>query len=416
MNQIRIFIFIALLPTFTLAETLVKERVVKVSIDAEYAPYEFVDKDQKVSGFLPALLREIGRSTGIKFQFYPMSWPEAMKSLQNGEVDLVNMIHTSSRDLKFEFSDPHSVIEQAIFRHKQYQEINSIDSISQHIVILQYFDIAMEMLEKRNDFVSIMVNSRKEGFIQLNENRAAAFFTAYQPGLYILNNNKLDSIEVAQSGLWTQNFCFTAKKGNTEIIKLLNQELTQIKSSGRYNELYQQWMLKPKSWLDQNKHLAAIIGIITLLAIVIISLWILGLKRLVKISTKELQSINKRFSLAADLGGLSIWEWDLISNKIQWDKKGYQLFGLEADDFIVNFENWLSCIHPEDLDYVTENINLAIQGKKLEINYRIIHPDGEIVFIQTKAVASWDKKHQNIIALTGISKQSFSTMSTAFQG
>ena len=167
-----------LLPLLALAEN--KEFL--VAIDAEYAPYEFKDSDGKVKGFLPDLMQEIGLSSGVTFKFIPMNWPTAVQSLESGKVDIINMIRTPERIDKFEFSEPHSGIEPALFRNKSHGDITDIDSISGSIVILQKYDIAIDKLATRNDFSHRIVNSMQEGFIMLNTGNAAAFLTAKQKG------------------------------------------------------------------------------------------------------------------------------------------------------------------------------------------------------------------------------------------
>ena len=159
---------VSLAPSRANADEARIKPVYRVAIDKEYAPYEFVDLDGGIKGFTPDLLREIGRSAGVTFDLRPMDWPEAVAALDEGRIDLINMIRTAQRQEKYAFSAPHSYIRQAIFRHVTADEIGGLESLTGHRVALQRNDIAYEMLADRTDFEKQLVQSKADGFLLLN--------------------------------------------------------------------------------------------------------------------------------------------------------------------------------------------------------------------------------------------------------
>jgi len=292
-------LFLAMLPAATLVDAA-QQRVYKVAIDAEYAPYEFRDIDGQVKGMLPDMLRAIGKAEGVTFEFLPMAWPDAVNSLKNGKVDLLNMIRTPARIGKYEFSNPHSVIVQALFRNKQHDDINSLEDIDGSVIALQQYDIAKEKLAERNDFDAVMVNSKEQGFLGLNSGKVAGFFAAEQPGLYFLKEHEMKNIELAILDLWPQDFCFTAKKGNTAIIALLNTGLAKLKQSGRHTNIVSQWTIKPDSWMKRHAtEVMATIGILLLMA-VSLWLWVFLLRRTVRQRSSELAQEHERLQLSEE--------------------------------------------------------------------------------------------------------------------
>jgi len=104
------------------------KNVYKVAIDKEDEPYEFLNDKNIADGFTPSLLKEIGKKTGVTFEFVPMTLPAAINALKSGEVDIVNMITSQERALQFDFSKPHSRITQALFRNAQNEEIKNLNS------------------------------------------------------------------------------------------------------------------------------------------------------------------------------------------------------------------------------------------------------------------------------------------------
>jgi len=330
-------LFLAMLPAATLVDAA-QQRVYKVAVDAEYAPYEFRDIDGQVKGMLPDMLRAIGKTEGVTFEFLPMAWPDAVNSLKNGKVDLVNMIRTPERIGKYEFSNPHSVIVQALFRNKQHDDINSLDDIDGSVIALQQYDIAKEKLAGRDDFNAVIVNSKEQGFLQLNSGKVAGFFAAEQPGLYFLREHEMKNIELAILNLWPQDFCFAAKKGNTAIIGLLNTGLAKLKKSGRYTNIVSQWTIKPDSWMKRHAtEVVATMGILLLMA-VSLWLWVFLLRRTVRQRSSELSQEHERLQLSEEIhrglldtmpGALLLIQDGLI---VYTNPAGLSMFGMRDAD------------------------------------------------------------------------------------
>lgn len=271
-----------------------QQPVYVVAVDAEYAPYEFVDAAGRVTGFTVALLTDIGAQAGVTFRFVPMSWPDAVTSLDNGTVDLVNMIQTPERAQRYELSEPHSEIEQAIFRTTS-SNISGLDSLSDHTVALQENDIALEKLAGRTDFEKIIVHSKEEGFLMLNAGKVEAFLAAEQPGLELLRQYQLQNVEIAVVGLFPQPFGFAAHKGNTALITLLNTHLQALKTFGAYDTLADKWLSRPAvndSWLV--RHQSQVIGAGFALA-ALVMVWNFSLRQVVKRRTQALLESEAKY-------------------------------------------------------------------------------------------------------------------------
>jgi len=260
----------------------------KVAVDAEYAPYEFRDVDGKVKGMLPDMLRAIGKSAGVEFRFIPMNWPDAVKALEQGRVDILNMIRTPERLGKYEFSNPHTMITQALFRNKSETEIQGVHSIAGHIVALQRSDIANERLARRQNFDRRMVNSKSEGFLKLNAGEVDAYFTAEQPGLFFVQQHEMKHVELAAVSLWPQAFCFTARKGSRAVVVLLNKGLARLKHNGSYGRIVRQWSIRPEGWVAHHTTALIAAAAILLLATLGLWLWVFMLRRTVNMRTRDL--------------------------------------------------------------------------------------------------------------------------------
>lgn len=101
----------------------------------------------------------------------------------------------------------------------------------------------------------------------------------------------------------------------------------------------------------------------------------------------EVEENEFRLKLAAESAQLGIWDWYIQENKLIWDKKMYEIFGLQEDTTANKFETWADSLHPEDKDYAIQEVNSVIMGKKsFDTTFRILKPDGKTAYIKGDAI------------------------------
>jgi PAS domain S-box-containing protein len=100
----------------------------------------------------------------------------------------------------------------------------------------------------------------------------------------------------------------------------------------------------------------------------------------------EADIFNERLNLAVEAAEMGLWDWTAATGKIYWSDLYRQIFGVSADQPLTH-EFWLSYIHPEDRDWVRKKVdalNDPASGGRLQMDYRIIHPDGGIRWISCR--------------------------------
>ncbi|MDK2947769.1 MAG: hypothetical protein PWQ63_929 [Methanolobus sp.] len=111
-----------------------------------------------------------------------------------------------------------------------------------------------------------------------------------------------------------------------------------------------------------------------------------------RINAEEmLGSATQRLTLATKSAGIGIWEWDLKTNSIIWDRKMHGIYGTDPSEFTGEFKYWVKRLHPDDIDKVQKKLNAAVSGiQDIKTEYRIITPKGEIRFLETHAMVKRD--------------------------
>lgn len=69
-----------------------------------------------------------------------------------------------------------------------------------------------------------------------------------------------------------------------------------------------------------------------------------------KRTENALASSEQRLRLAAETAEIGIWDWDLATNTVSWDRQMFRLYGLEPTaNMIVPYQAWADAVLPEDL-------------------------------------------------------------------
>lgn len=86
---------------------------------------------------------------------------------------------------------------------------------------------------------------------------------------------------------------------------------------------------------------------------------------------------EERMRLSHDYANISIWEWDINSNRLLWPETLSSIFGYSNSTSKNSLKNFNRTVHPEDQRMVTTAIAHSIEDDTpYDIEHRIMWPDG----------------------------------------
>ncbi len=106
----------------------------------------------------------------------------------------------------------------------------------------------------------------------------------------------------------------------------------------------------------------------------------------VKHWTDELEQNEKDLQTAQEIAHIGSWSLNPITDKLIWSEEVFRIYGIDSRKSGASVDGFLSAIHPDELDYVTEQYAGAIEGKfSYDIEHRIIRKDsGEIRWVHER--------------------------------
>lgn len=131
----------------------------------------------------------------------------------------------------------------------------------------------------------------------------------------------------------------------------------------------------------EKESMPAILSFLTSFAVMIGSL---GLKQLKQVQAeRELRETEKDLKRAQTVAKVGNWRINVPRNAIIWSDESYRIFGIPRERSI-NYEMFLSCVHPDDREMVDEAWQEALGGKPYDVEHRIV-VGNEIKWVREQA-------------------------------
>ncbi len=104
-----------------------------------------------------------------------------------------------------------------------------------------------------------------------------------------------------------------------------------------------------------------------------------------------------RLALAVRAGGVGIWEYDILNDRLIWDDQMCRLHGISPQDFSGAYDAWQQGLHPQDRERGNDEIQAAQRGEKeFDTEFRVVWPDGSFHDLRALAIVQWNQAGEPI--------------------
>lgn len=100
---------------------------------------------------------------------------------------------------------------------------------------------------------------------------------------------------------------------------------------------------------------------------------------------------------AEKIAKIGSWELLFKENKHYWSKEIYNIFGFNTKEVTPSHENYLSVVHPDDVEMASSAYADSVKNKSnLNIVYRLLLKNGQIKYVNERAITYYDENNEPV--------------------
>jgi PAS domain S-box-containing protein len=112
-----------------------------------------------------------------------------------------------------------------------------------------------------------------------------------------------------------------------------------------------------------------------------------------KRTEEALRKSEERFRLAAQAGKMYAYEWDVATDKVMRSEEHVNVLGFSDEAQQLTRQQLLARVHPDDRVLFGGSVDqLTPQNPTTQISYRMLRPDGSVVWLEKRARAFFDEQ------------------------
>ena len=213
-----------------------------IATDATYAPMEYMDDKGNIVGTDIDIVKAIAEELDIEIEFKNYGWEPLFSAVQNGEVDFAvsSITITDERKETFDFTEPYFAANQLILVPEE-SKVEKFEDLKDSKVSVQINTTGHEIVKGLlgNTSSNIVATETMPLAISemINGDADAAIGDNAVINEYKKNNPKAKLKTVEDDEFEKEYYGLMIKKGNTELVELLNEGIQKIKDNGRLKEI-----------------------------------------------------------------------------------------------------------------------------------------------------------------------------------
>ena len=344
---------------------LKKHPVIRVGIDRNFAPYEWVGKKGHYMGLAADYMRLLEERLGVKFEIIKnKSWPEILKLAKKGEIDLLSCLNKSPQRQEYlNFTKAYISNPRVIINANRNGYIGSLKKLRGKTVVVEKGYLTYDRLSTNYPEIKLLlVDTTSEALTKVSTGEADAYVGDAAFADYSIKKSDLLNLQFAGE---TDNF----SRYRVGVIKP-HPELLSILSKAFNNITLQERQSIENKWMGLTVHTGITSLTLIEISLVIFAIFLLFIFRGYRLnqSKKTIANSEKRLQSILDASPVPQAINDSNLNVTYLNQAFTRNFGYTLED-IPTLAKWWSKAYPDP--YYRESIQQLWQhNQKMQEKYQ----------------------------------------------
>lgn len=203
--------------------------------EAGFAPYEYYDNGEIV-GVDVDIANEIAKEMGKKLVVKDVAFDSIINEVKTGKADfgVAGISYSDERAEEVDFSVNYSVSKQVVIV-KENSAITSTKDIDNKKIAVQLGSIADTYVTDNYNNAEIVRQKKYLAAIEdLKSDKVDAVVMDELPAKEIISSN--NGLKILEGSLANDSYGMVVKKGNSELLNIINKVLNRLKEEGKIEE------------------------------------------------------------------------------------------------------------------------------------------------------------------------------------
>ncbi|MCX7069213.1 MAG: PAS domain S-box protein [Methylococcales bacterium] len=359
--------------------------VIRLAIDKDFAPYEWIDEKGNYVGLTADYIHKVEQILGVKFVIEKdKSWAETLAMAKRGEVEVVSDVNqTPEREQYLNFTAPHASIPVIIVNEAENGFIGSLDNLyGKRIVVEQSYFMQERLRNEHPDIQLVIAKSTNDALAMVNSGAVDAYVGDAALVNYVIKKTGMVNLRFSGDTGYKSEHRMAVTKANPLLINLITKALDSIPNSEKQT-IENRWM---SLQIKQDTTVKTLVkyGSAALFVLFLIVVWNMSLQRQIRrrkqieAALRESQSELSHYFEQPLIGMISCF---IDKRTTHINQHFCDIVGYSKEE--MQTLNWAEITHPDDLIIEQVYFNQMVCGEinSYQMEKRYTHKNGQWVYV-----------------------------------
>ena len=216
----------------------------RVGMDAGYPPFGSQNVNtREYEGFDVDIINAIGEEEGLKPEIKNISFDGLIPSLNTNAIDIIinDLTVTEERKVSVDFSERYCTVGMGVVVRGDYNLINDAKDLESKTLGVSISSTGEEAARHVKNANVKVYNAISDAFVELKNGGVDVVVNDTLTNDRYVSSQKDGSVKTTKISLNNEDLAIAVKKGNSELLKKINDELVKIKKNGKCAQIYKKW-------------------------------------------------------------------------------------------------------------------------------------------------------------------------------
>lgn len=367
---------------------LAKHPVIRVGIDRDFAPFEWINEKNQYLGMTADYMALIENSLGVRFQIIKdKTWQETLDMAKKGQLEMLsNANDTPERRAYLNFTSSYINSPIVIISDGRYGFIGELEELKGKKVAIESGYFMQDILQRDYPEIQLIPTKNEIEALKLLADETADAYVGDGISLnFIIQQEGLLNLRFSGQTQYRSQHRIAVTKDNPELLSILSKALNSISSEER-NQILRRWMgLQIEQGLKRE-----LVFSYLLIAFIIGLLFIYWIYRLRKeVLARKNAETELRAILETEPECVKVVDSDGIL--LQMNQAGLTMVEAEDDPSQAINQKVIDFIVPEDRPAFEQMSAEVLNGKEVTLEFQINGLKGTRRYMESHAVPFTDK-------------------------